>query len=205
MSRRGRPSAEQSRAITDVILNIATDLFLSEGYDGVAMDAVASRAGIPRKTLYKRFPDKGALLEAVLVKRVTSWGGIAEQQNANLTDDIEQRLVRYMTTVILWATSEEVRAFTKLFASAEGLSPQARNRHQFYGQSEMIDVIVADIDTYGPLCGIHPANACQVARMLMALVAGWLDLNGFPPLSEAEATKEAATLVNVLLRGKDAW
>jgi AcrR family transcriptional regulator len=45
---------------------VATQLFLAEGYGSTTIEAVASRAGISKRTFYHRFDDKAALLAAVV-------------------------------------------------------------------------------------------------------------------------------------------
>jgi TetR/AcrR family transcriptional regulator, mexJK operon transcriptional repressor len=64
--RGGRPSREQAALLGDRILDVAADLFLTEGYGATSIEAVAQRATISKRTFYHRFPDKAALFEAVL-------------------------------------------------------------------------------------------------------------------------------------------
>ena len=64
--RGGRPSREQAALLGDRILDVAADLFLTEGYGATSIEAVAQRAAISKRTFYHRFPDKAALFDAVL-------------------------------------------------------------------------------------------------------------------------------------------
>jgi AcrR family transcriptional regulator len=48
-----------------IILETARELFLSEGYGAVTMDLVAARAGVSKRTLYARYPNKEAVFSAV--------------------------------------------------------------------------------------------------------------------------------------------
>src|SRR5579859_705843 len=64
--RGGRPSREQAALLGDRILDVATELFLAEGYGATSIEAVAQRAAISKRTFYHRFPDKAALFDAVL-------------------------------------------------------------------------------------------------------------------------------------------
>lgn len=48
------------------IVEIATDLFTSAGYDATSIDSVLAKSGISRGALYHHFKDKAALFEAVL-------------------------------------------------------------------------------------------------------------------------------------------
>lgn len=51
------------------VLNAAGRLFLSEGFAGVSMDAVAREAGVSKATLYAYFSGKDALFGAVVAER----------------------------------------------------------------------------------------------------------------------------------------
>lgn len=44
----------------------ATDLFLEQGYERTSLQQVAKRAGVSTATLFKRYPTKAALLEAIV-------------------------------------------------------------------------------------------------------------------------------------------
>ncbi len=62
----GRPSRVEALQLRDRILEVATGLFLSEGYGSTSIGAVARRAGISKRTFYHRFEDKAALFAAVV-------------------------------------------------------------------------------------------------------------------------------------------
>jgi len=64
--RSGRPSRAQALLLRDRILEVATELFLSEGYGATSIEAVAERAGISKRTFYHRFDNKAALFAAVV-------------------------------------------------------------------------------------------------------------------------------------------
>ena len=62
----GRPKDLEKRA---AILEAAKELFLTSGYDGTSMDAVAAEAGVSKLTVYNHFKDKETLfIEAVKAK-----------------------------------------------------------------------------------------------------------------------------------------
>ena len=205
-ARRGKPSPALSAAITRAILQAATELFLQHGFDGTTLEAVALQTGIPKRTLYKRFPDKAELLRAVLAERVAIWSSVTSRQNAKLTNDLGQRLRTYVATMLVWSTTDEVRAFTRLFASAYGLAGENAIRQHFNGHADMIDLIAHDIAEFGPALGIHCAQPDRLARIIMALVSGWLDTrDSTAAIGQAEAAEQAAILMDVLLRGGAAW
>lgn len=59
----GRPKDPAKRA---AILEAAKSLFLSKGYDGSSMDAIAAEAGVSKLTVYSHFTDKETLFSAAV-------------------------------------------------------------------------------------------------------------------------------------------
>ena len=59
----GRPKDPAKR---QAILNAAKSLFLSNGYDGSSMDAIAAEAGVSKLTVYSHFHDKETLFVAAV-------------------------------------------------------------------------------------------------------------------------------------------
>jgi AcrR family transcriptional regulator len=49
-----------------IILRVAEDSFLHYGFKKTGVDAIANRLGISKKTIYKFFPTKVDLLNAVV-------------------------------------------------------------------------------------------------------------------------------------------
>jgi TetR/AcrR family transcriptional repressor of mexJK operon len=64
--RSGRPSRADALLLRETILEVATQLFLNEGYGSTTIEAVAMRAGISKRTFYDRFDDKAILFAAVV-------------------------------------------------------------------------------------------------------------------------------------------
>lgn len=59
----GRPKDLEKRA---AILEAAKSLFLSRGFEGTSMDAVAGEAGVSKLTVYSHFGDKDTLFSAAV-------------------------------------------------------------------------------------------------------------------------------------------
>lgn len=62
----GRPKDLEKRA---AILRAAKTLFLSKGFEGTSMDAVAAAAEVSKLTVYSHFGDKDNLFKAAVVSR----------------------------------------------------------------------------------------------------------------------------------------
>ncbi|MGB3055133.1 MAG: TetR/AcrR family transcriptional regulator [Acidimicrobiales bacterium] len=62
---RNMPRQARSAARVEHLLDVAEEVFEEVGYDAATTNLVASRAGVPVGTLYRWFPDKAALAEAL--------------------------------------------------------------------------------------------------------------------------------------------
>lgn len=71
--RGGRPSRLESAQLSDRILDVATALFLGDGYGATSIEALAKRAGISKRTFYHRFRGKEELFEAVVRRLIERW------------------------------------------------------------------------------------------------------------------------------------
>lgn len=203
---RGRPSAERTEAISRAIIAAATQLFLDDGVEKTSMEAIARMAQVPKTTVYKRYPDKRALLRAVLETRINSWSQIAALENVHLTDDLGQRLTHYATLMLEWAMTDEVRAFARLAASADQDSGEPIDRTGILGHSGMVDLLAQEIGEYGPKIGVEAAEPRRVAMALMAMLFGWLELRSMKdPMTKSDAADQAAYFVGLLMSGRLAW
>ena len=62
----GRPKRADQNAAAERIIETATALFASRGFAGTSMEQVAAACGAGKDTIYRRFPSKVALFEAVV-------------------------------------------------------------------------------------------------------------------------------------------
>lgn len=65
-ARVGRPLKAERNAAAERIMDAATTLFATRGFAGTSMEQVASQCGAGKDTVYRRFPSKVALFEAVV-------------------------------------------------------------------------------------------------------------------------------------------
>jgi AcrR family transcriptional regulator len=77
---------------TDAILDSALELLAATGYDRLTIDAVASRAGASKATIYRRWPGKPELVMAALSRQGTA--ATADVDTGDLRDDLAQAIVQ---------------------------------------------------------------------------------------------------------------
>jgi AcrR family transcriptional regulator len=77
--------AQEKRAL---IVTAATALFLEWGYDRTSLAQIAERSGVSRATLFKQFPSKAALFDAIVTE---SWSTADDEEPppaGNLVDGL---------------------------------------------------------------------------------------------------------------------
>lgn len=80
--------AEEKR---ELIVAAATALFLEMGYDRTSLARIAERSGVSRATLFKQFPTKAALFDAIVTE---SWSTADEEEPPPAGD-----VIRGLTTL----------------------------------------------------------------------------------------------------------
>jgi AcrR family transcriptional regulator len=60
------PQQKRSRATMQRVLNAALELFASQGYDSTTPADIAKAAGVTTGSIYRRFPDKEAILYTII-------------------------------------------------------------------------------------------------------------------------------------------
>jgi AcrR family transcriptional regulator len=88
-----RSDAERNRRL---VLEAATEAFAEEGLD-VGMAEIARRAGVGNATVFRRFPSKDALIEAIVDEKIGEL--IAAAQRAAEIDDPWDALVDLLETI----------------------------------------------------------------------------------------------------------
>jgi AcrR family transcriptional regulator len=97
----GRPSRAAALELRNRILEVATELFLTQGYGSTSIEAVAASAGISKRTFYHRFDDKAALFAAVvhrIIEQIRPPPGVPLLEGATL-----QKILRRLAGLILGA------------------------------------------------------------------------------------------------------
>lgn len=73
MSRRGRPTLEQSEDLTARIVATSIKIFLEKGYADATIDELAATLGIAKRSFYSRFSSKADLFRAAGNAYASAW------------------------------------------------------------------------------------------------------------------------------------
>jgi AcrR family transcriptional regulator len=109
--RKRRRDFEQNR---DVILSAADEAFAELGMS-TSINIVAKRAGVAPATVYRHFPNKNALVDAVFDLRVAVYANAIE--NAQATPDPEQAFRKTIHAIVTLQSGD--RSFREIVATRE--------------------------------------------------------------------------------------
>ena len=201
--RGGRPSRLQSAQLSERILEVATALFLGDGFGTTSIEAVAKRAGISKRTFYHRFRGKEVLFEAVVRRLIARWTppfDAALFEAPSLAETL-RRSAEHMLGVAL--TPEALALHRMVIAEATRFPGLARILHELGAAAgiERIARVLEQRIAGGELRPIDPEFAAE--QFILMVVSGprrrALGLGA--PLSPAELRDWVDQSVGLFLDG----
>ncbi len=144
---RKRPRQARSKATVDTILDATTRVLVKQGFDGLSTNAVAAVAGVSIGSLYQYFPNKEALVLALIDRHV-------EQMNAAILAEL--------TRVKNLPVAEAARCVIELTIRAHAIDPDLHR------------VLTEQVPRIGKLARLREVDEiCQ--RMVAGLLAARRD------------------------------
>ncbi len=122
-SRGGRPSREAAALLSARIVEAATELMLEHGYGATSIEAVAARAGVSKRTFYHRYPDKAALIRAVVGELIDAARPAAGPSGAN-GGDLGAALRQLGAQVLDAALTPRILALHRLLIAESSRFPE---------------------------------------------------------------------------------
>ena len=173
---RKRPRQARSRATVDTILAAAARILVRRGFDGFTTNEVAEVAGVSIGSLYQYFPNKEAVVAALIEQHV---------------EDMNAAILSELTRVAQLPMSEAVRAVIELAISAHAIDP------------ELHRVLTEQVPRVGRLAKLRELDAISnrmVAGILAARRAELAirdpEVSAFVIVSAIEAIAHRAALVS---------
>jgi AcrR family transcriptional regulator len=176
-----RPKRADARRNYDKVLAAARDAFAERG-SSASLEEVARRAKVGIGTLYRNFPNRQALLEAVYIDEVDDLCRSTAGLDALLPWDAfaawVDRLVGYLATK--QALAQELLEYferdaplfqscrASLFASGEPLLTRAQRAHAVRADTDLLEVI----QIVGGIAKIPAAEPAQTQHMLRIALDG---------------------------------
>jgi AcrR family transcriptional regulator len=168
------------------ILDAAEEVFAAEGV-AVPIDAVAERAGLGVGTLYRHFPNKEALFEAIVMDRITQL--VATAKEFELAENAGQALFSFLQQFARQASSK--RDLFEALGSA-GIDLKARCAELFEDLMRSVDVLLSRAVAVGAVRGDVPANE------VVSLMVGTCHAAGDSGVSEAGLGRMVAVVLDGL-------
>lgn len=95
---RGRPTAEDADSLRDTLMHAALSAFMTRGFEGASLEAIAREAKIGKITIYRQFGTKEALFREVIVFARQS---LREHVRATITDAPPEQVLRRVITRLI--------------------------------------------------------------------------------------------------------
>ncbi|MCW0001005.1 TetR/AcrR family transcriptional regulator [Pararhizobium sp. YC-54] len=166
----GRPTREEAENLTRQILDGARATFANKGVANASMEEIAARHAISKHTLYRRYPNKQVLLEAVVERdllRFRTALAEASEGHGNRLFALHAIAFRYF----LFGTDREYSAFYLSVTAEAVVSPALRERLSTWSSvalEPMVDAIIA-AQTAG---AVVPGDALELCGVLVDLLEG---------------------------------
>ncbi|QGK70496.1 TetR family transcriptional regulator [Allosaccharopolyspora coralli] len=91
--------SEPEEALSRRVLDAALGAFEENGIQRTTMHGIARRAGLGRATVYRRYPDKDAMVSAVLLREVRRFLETVDEAVGRFTDPAEQIVETYVVVM----------------------------------------------------------------------------------------------------------
>ena len=116
---RGRPQIRPDDETRQIIYEAAGHEFAASGYAATSMEAVARRAGVSTKTLYRLVPNKASLFEGMVSDRLDRFVSSVNLQAVDHAE-IEQALYAALMVCAELALDQEVIALQRMMLQEAG-------------------------------------------------------------------------------------
>jgi len=176
---RKRPRQERSRATVDALLEATARVLVKRGFDGLTTNLVAEAAGVSIGSLYQYFPNKAALVGALIENHV---------------DNMTSLFVSELARVAQLPMAQAIRCVIELMIRAHGVDP------------ELHRVLTDQVPRFGRMAKLREVDAMfdhMVAGLLAArkaeLAIDHPEVAAFVLVSAIEAITHRAALSPSLL------
>ena len=167
------------------LLDVAAEIFISEGFSAASTNEIARRANSSKTTFYSRFPTKEHLFLAVIERRID---GIFQQVAGTLPEErpIEETLQKFGSALIRLALSKEQIALIRVVSMEAARFPELGKRYYELGPKRAEERLAAYLRKQVERGRLLNEDTRQMAQHFVSLVSGgpvrWFVL-GFDPIS----------------------
>ncbi len=159
----GRPTKEEAAAIAERVLEGARSAFCSQGIAGASMEEIAAATGVTKHTVYRRYPSKLALLDAVVEHDLAKFHRLLVEPGdgcCNPLDALEQVACRFFK----YGIAPDNQCFVAFLTAESVFSPEMQDKLERWSEVAMAPLRdrVAAAQAAGYLRPGRPEDACDV-------------------------------------------
>lgn len=166
----GRPTREEAASLTGQILDEARAAFAKKGVANASIEEIAARQAISKHTLYRRYPNKQALLEAVIERDLTRFRA-ALAQAAKEHEEPLLALHAIASRYFLFGTDRDYSAFYLSVTAEAVLSASLRERLAIWS-STALEPMVGAIIAAQAAGAVVAGDAAEICGVLVDLLEG---------------------------------
>ena len=185
------------------LLQSALNAFSAKGFNGATTKEIAAAAGVTEAVIFRHFPTKQALYQAVLESEIgcpkfQQWLAVA--QDCMERDD-DEGLFRAIASAIIESYSDDARLervllFAALEGNEQGLAHYRSTSIPIY---ELLRVYIVKRQRAGALADVHPATILSAIAGMAQRYAVFTHLFGFT--SEVSKEEAVSTYTRILMNG----
>jgi AcrR family transcriptional regulator len=145
----GRPRSAQAH---QAIITATLELLAEEGFDGMSLEAVATRAGVGKTTIYRRWPSKEALVIDAMREQhtempVADTGNLRADMVTLLREEVSQA-ANPLQAKLLFRVAGEIFAHPELFSVVfhQQLAPRLKHMEQLIERAQARGELRQDLD-----------------------------------------------------------
>jgi AcrR family transcriptional regulator len=199
----GRPTKEEAGLLSEKIVAAASQLMLEHGYHGTSIESVANAAGVAKRTLYSRFPDKRDLFVAVIERRRAQFLAPVSRIFA-AGGAIEEQLTLIGQHMLDWALKPDTVALKRLMAAEVERFPELAATMHDVGREQTIDAIATVLDAAERDGALKMPDIRFAAMQFLEMVMGPADIlahYGRPAHAGMQREQYIDQVVDIFLNG----
>ena len=198
---RGRPQVRRDDETRQVIYEAARKEFAAGGYAATSIEAVARRAGVSTKTLYRLIPNKAALLKSMVSDRLVSEVNLRAADHADIQEALGEALMAFADL----ALDAEVIALQRMVLQEPGKCSEIAGMYYVNGIERTAGALADWLRVQQRRGLIALDDVDEAAGMLLGMVAAAprraAIFGGQPLPSRSQIEARARTCAALFLRG----
>jgi len=200
--RPGRPPRAVGVQLADQILDAAQDFFLKQGYEATTVEAIATRIGATKRTIYVRFVDKAQLFRAVVTRVLHSRR--PRLNTIGLDREIEDRLTDMGTAILRYILDPIVVSVTRVVAAEAYRFPELNEMIEEQAAQGLTPALSQMLEEEVESGRLELPDVALAARLLLSLLTGQPEKNalrGVRPFGHTDRQGWVQGAVSLFLEG----